>query len=109
MAAMMNSKSSSVSTVYSLVLVALEFFCKVGFVGETILFLEGSTSSIGSLGGVTFPCLCGSSFPLVPSLSTSSSPPRPSDFEAISYDVLLNCWTSSIFFLILIPCVSCSS
>jgi hypothetical protein len=51
----MKSKSSSMSTVYSLVLVALDFFREVGFVGETFLFLEGSTSSIGSLGDVTSP------------------------------------------------------
>jgi hypothetical protein len=51
--AMMNLKSSSVSTVYNLVLLALDFFLDVGFVGKTFLFLEGSVSSTRSLGSVT--------------------------------------------------------
>jgi Na+-driven multidrug efflux pump len=58
MATMMNSKSSSVSTVCSLVLVALDFFCEVGFMGVTFLFLDGSASSTRSLGSVTSTYFC---------------------------------------------------
>jgi hypothetical protein len=57
-AAMMKSKSLSVSTVDNLVLLALDFFRETGFVGETFLFLDGSVSSTGSLGSVISPCLC---------------------------------------------------
>jgi hypothetical protein len=53
---MMKSKSSSVITVCNLVLLDLDLFLEVGFMRETFLFLEGSASSIGSLGDVTFPC-----------------------------------------------------
>jgi hypothetical protein len=55
-AAMMKSKSSSVSTVCSLVLLAFDFFRDVGFMGETFLLLDGSVSSGGFCGGVTSPC-----------------------------------------------------
>jgi hypothetical protein len=53
---MMKSKSSSMSIVCSLVLVALDLFHEVGFMGEAFIFLKGSTSSMGSLGSVTSPC-----------------------------------------------------
>jgi hypothetical protein len=79
------------------------------FHGETFLFLDGSASSVGSLGGVTLPCFFLSSFTSLFSLSTSSSPPPPGDSEAVSYDVVLSCWTSSVFFLLLVPGVSCPS
>jgi len=40
---MINSKSSIVSIVYILVMVALYFFREVGFLGETFLFFKGSS------------------------------------------------------------------
>jgi hypothetical protein len=55
---MMKSKSSIVSIVFILVKVALDLFQKVGFMGKTFLFFKGSSSSIGSLGGVTLPFFC---------------------------------------------------
>jgi hypothetical protein len=58
MVRMMKLKSSSMSIVCNLVLLALDFFLEVGFVGETFLFLYGSASSTGSLGSVTLPCFC---------------------------------------------------
>jgi hypothetical protein len=86
-------------------------FSNVGFLGETFLLLDGSfirwiASSTRSLGGVTLPCFCLSSSPSLFSLSTSSSPPYPGDFEAVSSDSLLNYWTSTVFFLLLVPGVS---
>jgi hypothetical protein len=108
-AAMMKSMSSIVSTVCICGLVALEFFHEVGFVGETFIFLEVSASSIGSLGGVTSPYLCLYSFPLSPSLSTSSLPPPPSESEVVSSDAMLRFYTSSFFFLLLLLGASYSS
>jgi hypothetical protein len=105
-AAMMKSKSSSMITVCNLVLLDLDFFLKVGFVGESFLFLEGSTSSTGSLGGVMSLVFFLSSFPLVASLSTSSSHPHPGDSEVVSSNVLLRFCTSLVFFLLLVPGVS---
>jgi hypothetical protein len=57
-ATMMKSKSSSVRIVCNLVLLALDFFREIGFVGETFILLDGLVSSTGSLGGVTLPYLC---------------------------------------------------
>jgi hypothetical protein len=48
MAVVMRSMSSTVSTVYSLGLLYFDFFRDVGFMGETFLFLDVSTSSRGS-------------------------------------------------------------
>jgi hypothetical protein len=98
---MIKSKSSTMSIVYILVKVSLDFFQKVGFMGETFLFFKGSSSSAGSLGGVTSPCFCWSSFLFVS--STSSSPPHSGDIEAVPSDALLNFWTSSVFFLLFGP------
>jgi hypothetical protein len=53
--AMMNSKSSVVSTIFILVTMALDFFQEEGFKGETFLFFKGLVSS---LGGVTSPYFC---------------------------------------------------
>jgi hypothetical protein len=78
-APMMKLKSSSMSTVCNLVLLAFDFFCDVGFKRETILLLDVSASSGGFYGGVTSPCLCLSSSPLFSSLSTWSSPPLLGD------------------------------
>jgi hypothetical protein len=112
-AAMMKSMSSIVSTVCICGLVALDFFHDVGFVGETFLFLEVSASSIGSLGGVTSPCFCSSSYPFSSSLSysfsTSSSPPPQGESEAFSSDPLFSFCTSSFFFLLLLLGASYSS
>jgi hypothetical protein len=105
----MNSKSSSMSTVCSLVLLALDFFCNVGFVGETFIFLDGSTSSGRLCGSVTSPCFYLYSSPLFSSLSASSSPPPLGDSEAVSFDVLFSFCTSFVFFLLLVPGVSYSS
>jgi hypothetical protein len=65
---MMKYMSSIMRTVYIYGLLALDFFRDVGFVGETFLFLEVSTSSIRSLGGVTSPCFFLSYSPLSSSL-----------------------------------------
>jgi hypothetical protein len=89
--------------------VSLDFFHEVGFLGEIFIFLEGSASSMGSLGGVTSPCFYLSSFPLVCSLFTSSLYPHLGDSKAVSSDALLRFCTSSVFFLLLGPSVSCSS
>jgi hypothetical protein len=83
---MMNSKSSKVRTVFIFFMVAFDFFWEEGFRGETFLFLKGS---ISSLGGVTFPGFY--------SASTSSSPLRSGDTEAVFLEVLLKFWTSSVF------------
>jgi hypothetical protein len=53
--AIMNSKSSTVIIVYSFVLLSLDFFRDVGFIGENFLFLDVSISSRGFQGGVTLP------------------------------------------------------
>jgi hypothetical protein len=82
--AMMKSKSSAVSTIYILVTVALDLFWEEGFEGVTFLFFKGSASS---LGGVTSPCFCSYSFPFIS--STSSSPPRLGDSEAVFPEALL--------------------
>jgi hypothetical protein len=71
--------------------------------GETFLFFKGSASS---LGGVTSPCFCSYSFPFIS--STSSSPPRPGDTEAVFFYALLKSCTSAFFFLLLVSSVSCS-
>jgi hypothetical protein len=102
-ASMMKSKSSKVSTVFILVMVAFDFFWEKCFRGETFLFFRGSTSSLGS---VTFPRFCSSPLPFIS--STSSSPPHSGDTEAIFPKALLNSWTSSVFFVLMGPCVSCS-
>jgi hypothetical protein len=81
---MMKSKSSIVSIVCILVMVALDFFREVDFMGESFLLFKGLASS---LGGVTSPCFCSSSFPFIS--STSSSPPRPGDTEGVFSDVFL--------------------
>jgi hypothetical protein len=71
--------------------------------GETFLFFKGSASSLSN---VTSPYFYLVTFPFI--YSTSSSPPRSGDTEAIFPEALLKSWTSSIFFLILVPGVSCS-
>jgi hypothetical protein len=58
MAVMMNLKSSSMSTVSSLVLISFDFFLDLGFMGETFLLLDNSLSSEGFYGSVTSPCFC---------------------------------------------------
>jgi hypothetical protein len=102
-ATMMNSKSSVVSTVCILVMVALDFFWEEGFRGKTFLFFRGSVSSLGS---VTFPCFCSTSLPFIS--STSSSPPQSGDTEAVFPEALLKYWISSVLFLLLGLGVSCS-
>jgi hypothetical protein len=102
-ASMMKSKSSVVSIVCILVTVALDFLWEEGFRGENFLFFKGSVSSIG---GVTSPYLCSASFPFIS--STSSSPPQSGDTEAVLPKEFLKSWTSSVFFLLMGPGVSCS-
>jgi hypothetical protein len=99
-ATMIKLKSSTVSIVYILVKVSLDFFRVVRFMGETFLFFRGSASSVGSLGGVTSPCFYWSSLLFVS--STSSSPPHPGDIKAVPSDALLKFWNSSVFFLLLV-------
>jgi hypothetical protein len=98
----MKSKSSTMSTVCSFGLLALDFFRNVGFMGETFLLLDGSASSGGLCGSVTLPCFCLSSSPSFSSLSTSSSPPPLGEYNAVSSDVLLSFYTSSFFFFLLL-------
>jgi hypothetical protein len=98
---MMRLISSTMSIVYSLGLLAFEFFHDVGFIGETFLFLDVSTSSSGFLGGVTSPYFLLSSSPSLYSLSTSSSFPLQGEFDAFSSDALFISCTSSFFFFLL--------
>jgi hypothetical protein len=63
-AVMMKSKSSTVSIVFILVMVALGFFQEEGFEGETFLFFKRSTSSLAN---VTLPCFCSYPFPFISS------------------------------------------
>jgi hypothetical protein len=77
----MKSKSSGVRIVYNLVIVAFKFFWEEGFGGETFLFFDGSSSS---LGGVTLPFFCSA---FVPSIS-SPSPPYSGEMEVFFTDVL---------------------
>jgi hypothetical protein len=101
--AMMKSKSLVVSTIFILVTVALDFFREEGFGGETFLFFRGSTSSFG---GVTSPRFYSSPFPF--SSSTSSSPPRSGDTEAVFPEALIKYWNYLVFCILLGPGVSCS-
>jgi hypothetical protein len=96
--AMMKSKSSIVSTTFILVVVVLNFFWEESFGGETFLFFRGSTSSLGS---VTSPCFYSSPLPFIS--STLSSPPQSGDTEEVFLEALLKSWTSSVFFLQLVP------
>jgi hypothetical protein len=100
---MMKSKSSTLSTVCILVKVALDFFQEEGFEVETFLLFKGSVSSLDD---VTLPCFCSSYLPFIS--STLSSPPRLGDTEAVFSEALLKSWTSLVFFLLLVPGVSCS-
>jgi hypothetical protein len=65
-------------------MVALDFFQEEGFGGETLLFFKGSASS---LGGVTSPLFCSASLSFIS--STSPSPPRSGDMEAVIPEALL--------------------
>jgi hypothetical protein len=100
-AAMMKSKSLVVSTIFILVMVALDFFREEGFRGETFLFFRGSFSY---LDGVTSPCFC--STPVL--FISSSSPPQSCDIEVVFPKALLRSCTSSIFFVLLGSGVSCA-
>jgi hypothetical protein len=80
--------------VSNLVPVAFTFFHEEGFGGETFLFFEGSSSS---LGGVDLPFFGSTSSP-------SISPPSPhfsAKMEVFLMDVLSQSWTSSVFFILL--------
>jgi hypothetical protein len=88
-------KSSEVRTVYILVMVAFDFFQEEGFKGEPFLFFRGSTSS---------PYFYSTSL----SFKYSPSPPCSGDMEAVFTDVLSNSLTSSFFFILLGPGVSCA-
>jgi hypothetical protein len=108
-AAIMKSKSSTVSTVCSFSLLALEFFRDVGFVGETFLFLDVSGLSGGFCSSVTSPFFCLSYSPLCSSLSTSSPPPLLGESDAVFSDVLCISCTYSFFFILLLLGASYSS
>jgi hypothetical protein len=79
----MKSKLSEVRVVCILVIDAFDFFLEEGFRGETFLFFEGSSSS---LGGVTSPFFCSTS---VPSISPPS-PPFSGEIEEVFVEVLLH-------------------
>jgi hypothetical protein len=98
----MNSKSSTVSTVCSFNLLALDFFHDVGFMVETFIFLDVSMSSGGFYGGVSLPCFYFYSSPFFSSLSTSSPPPLLGESDAVSSHVLCISCTSSFFFFMLL-------
>jgi hypothetical protein len=98
-AAMMKLKSSKVRMVCILVIGDFDLFQEEGFGGETFLFFEGSSSSLGS---VTSPFLC---FSFVPYISLPS-PPFSGDMESVFTEALLKYCTSSIFFFLLGPGVS---
>jgi hypothetical protein len=77
----MKSKSSEVRIVFIFVIESFDFFQEEGFGGETFLFFEGSSSS---LGGVTSPLFFST---YAPSISPPS-PPCPGDMEAVFTDAL---------------------
>jgi hypothetical protein len=95
----MNSKSSEVRVVSNLILVAFIFFLEEGFEGETFLFFEGSSSSLGD---VTSTFFCST---LVPSISPPS-PPCSGEIEGVCVEVLWASWASSFFLVFLCPGVS---
>jgi hypothetical protein len=70
----MKLKSSEVRIVYILVIEAFDFFREEGFGGETFIFFEGSSSS---LGGVTSPLFYSNSMPSI----SLPSPPCTGDME----------------------------
>jgi cytochrome c biogenesis protein CcdA len=89
--ATMKSKSSNVREVCILVTGVLGFFLKEYFRGETFLFFDESSSS---LGGGTLNFCCSVSVPY------SSSPSSSGVMEAILTDRLSTSWTSSVFFIV---------
>jgi hypothetical protein len=91
---MMKSKSSGVRIVCNLVIFSFDFFQEEGFQGETFLFFEGSSFSLGS---VTSPLFCSASMPSI----ASPPPPCSGEMEAVFTNVLYKSWTSSIFFILL--------
>jgi hypothetical protein len=95
----MKSKLSEVRVVSNLVPVAFDFFLKEGFGGETFLFFEGSSSS---LGGVTSPFFGSTSAPSI----SLPSPPYSAKMEAVFTDALSKSWASSVFFVLLGPSIS---
>jgi hypothetical protein len=94
-ASMRKSKSLEVRKTYILVMEAFNFFQEECFGGKPFLFFRGSTLS---------PFFCSTSL----SSNSSPSPPYSGDMEAVFMDALSNPWTSSVFFILLGPGVSCA-
>jgi hypothetical protein len=88
--------------VSNLVLVAFTFFRDEGFDGETFLFFEGYSSSLGS---VTLPFFYSNSAPSI----SPPSPPFSTEMEVVFIDALSKSWTSSVFFIFLGLGVSCAA
>jgi len=102
-----SSRLSILITFYIFGLLDLDFFRKEGFVGETLLFLDGLVSSGRFCGGFTSPFL--SYYYYFSSLFTSLSPPPLGDWDVVSSDVLCISYTSYFFFFFLLLGKSYSS
>jgi hypothetical protein len=89
--ATMKSKSSNVRVVHIFVTVVLGFFLEEYFRGETFLFFDESSSSLGS-GTSNFCCLV--------SVPSSSSPYSSSVMESVLTNRLSTSCNSSVFFII---------
>jgi hypothetical protein len=109
MIAMMRSMSYIMSIVHILGLLYFDFFRDVGFIGETFLLLDVSTSSMGFLGSVTFPYFFLSSSLSSSYFSTLSPPPPSCESEVMSSNMLFISYISSVFFFLLLLGASNSS
>jgi hypothetical protein len=87
----MKSKSSNVRAFRILVTRVLGFFLEENFRGETFLFFDESSLSLGG-GTSTFCCLV--------SVPSSSSPYSSGVMKAVLTDKLSTSWTSSVFFVV---------
>jgi hypothetical protein len=103
---MIRSMPSTMRIVWNGVLLVFDFFHNEGFIGEPFLFLDVFASVSGSLGDVTSPYFCLSSSPSSSSFSTSSPPSPSGESDVVSFDALLNSYTSSFFFFLLLLGVS---
>jgi hypothetical protein len=104
--------SSSVSMASNWGLFLHVFFIVECFYGETFLFYGVTISTGGSFSGVDLPPPCSSA----PPCPYSSSPPPPSETdtfysETLSSSLVSISWTSSCFFVFIIPldCPTCST
>jgi hypothetical protein len=106
---MIRSMSSTMNTVWNGGLLAFDFFCNEGFIEEPFLFLDVSASVWGYLGVVTSPSFYLYYSPSSFSLSTLSPPSPSGESGVVSFDALLNSYTSSLFFFLLLLGASYSS